>query len=170
MHSPTKSQTATPPTHHRFSIAVGLLDLAIHTHTSNPRRTHILHVHQPQTDAHTYNAKHTHTPLLGTSKHGALLARAAADGADLTFHKQHTSLTDVQFTHKQELMWEVHNTRLLSHSPTLRCPMRSQFTSNSHMAGNCPSMSGLRHDSAFRLLLSCNATTGEDGGHNRELW
>jgi hypothetical protein len=55
-----------------------------------------------------------------------------------------TSLNHFQFTHKQEFMWGVHNTRLLSHNPTLRCPMCAQFTSNSHMAGNCPSLSGLK--------------------------
>jgi ribonuclease HI len=38
-------------------------------------------------DAHTYSTKHTHTPLSKTTKHGALLARAAEDGADLSFHK-----------------------------------------------------------------------------------
>jgi hypothetical protein len=77
-------------------------------------------------------------------KHGALLARAAADGApDSTFRKKHTSLTHIQFTRKQEFIWGVHNTRLLPHNPTLRCLMCGQFTSNGHMAGNCPSMSSL---------------------------
>jgi hypothetical protein len=38
-------------------------------------------------DAHTYNTNHTHAPLSKHTKHGALLARAAADGADFTFHK-----------------------------------------------------------------------------------
>jgi hypothetical protein len=71
-----------------------------------------------------------------TTKYGALFARAAADGADFTFHKTHTSLTDIQFTHKQEFMWEVRNTRLLSHNPALRCPM----------CDNRPPMSGLRHE------------------------
>jgi hypothetical protein len=54
-------------------------------------------------------------------------------------------------------MWGVHNTRLVTHNPTLRCPMCGQFTSNGHMAGNCPTMSGLRHDrhnNALQLLLS----------------
>jgi hypothetical protein len=54
-------------------------------------------------------------------------------------------------------MLGVHNTRLLSHNPTLRCPMCGQFTSNGHMAGNYPSMSGLRqdrHSNAMQLLLS----------------
>ena len=54
-------------------------------------------------------------------------------------------------------MWGVHSTRLLTHNPTLRCPMCGQFTSNGHMAGNCPSMSDLRQDShnnALQLLLS----------------
>jgi hypothetical protein len=53
-------------------------------------------------------------------------------------------------------MWAVHNTRFLSHNPTLRCPMCGQFTSNGHMAGNYPTMSGLRqdrHNSALQLLL-----------------
>jgi hypothetical protein len=40
-----------------------------------------------KTDSHTHSTKHTHTPLSQTSKHGALLARAAEDGADFTFHK-----------------------------------------------------------------------------------
>jgi hypothetical protein len=82
--------------------------------------------------------------------HGALLARAKEDGADFTFHKEHTTLTRTQFTHKQEFMWGVHN-------PTLRCPMCGQFTSNGHMAGNCPTMSGLRqdrHNNAPQLLIS----------------
>jgi hypothetical protein len=71
-----------------FGSFVGPLNLAIHTHTQNTRRTHILHVHQPQNRyADTYNTKHTHTPLSQTSKHGALLARAGAAGADFTFHK-----------------------------------------------------------------------------------
>jgi hypothetical protein len=76
-----------------------------------------------KTDAQTYSTKHTHTPLSQTTKHGTLLARAAADGADFTFHKKYTSLTNVRFTHKQEFMWGVHNTRLLSHNPSPRCPM-----------------------------------------------
>jgi hypothetical protein len=100
-----------------------------------------------KTHAHTYSTtKYTYTPIAQTSKHGACLARAAADEADFTFHKKHIALTHVQFTHKQEFMWGVHNTRLLAHNPTLRCPMCGQFTINGHMAGNCPSMSGLRHD------------------------
>jgi hypothetical protein len=107
-------------------------------------------------DAHTYSTKHTHSPLSHTSKHGALLARAAEAGADFSFQKN-TSLTNIQFTHKQEFMWGVHNTRLLTHNPTMRCRMCGQFTSNGHMAGNCPTMPGLRHDrhnSALQLLLS----------------
>jgi hypothetical protein len=71
--------------------------------------------------------------------------------------KKHTSLTNVQFTHKQEFMWRVHNTRLLSHNPTLRYPMLGQFANNNHMAVNCLSMSGVRqdrHNSAIQLLLS----------------
>jgi hypothetical protein len=47
------------------------------------------------TDAHTYNTKHTHTPLSQPTKHGALLARAVADGSDFSFHKRHTSLTNI---------------------------------------------------------------------------
>jgi hypothetical protein len=39
-----------------------------------------------KTYAHTYNTKHTHTPVSQTTKHGALLPRAAADGADFNFH------------------------------------------------------------------------------------
>jgi hypothetical protein len=58
-----------------------------------------------KTEAYTYNPKYTHTSISLTSKHGTLLARAAADGADFTFHKKHTSLTNVQFTYKQEFMW-----------------------------------------------------------------
>jgi hypothetical protein len=75
-----------------------------------------------KTDAHTYSTKQTHTPLSQTPKHGALLARAAEDGADFTFHKKHTLLTNIQFTHKQELMWGVHNTRLFTHNPTPALP------------------------------------------------
>jgi hypothetical protein len=49
-----------------------------------------------KTNAHTHSTKHTHTPLSQTSKHGgALLARAAEDGADFTFHKKHTTLTNI---------------------------------------------------------------------------
>jgi hypothetical protein len=54
-------------------------------------------------------------------------------------------------------MWGVHNTRLLTHNPTMGCPMCGQFTSNGHMADNCPTMSGLRqdrHSSALQLFLS----------------
>jgi hypothetical protein len=40
-----------------------------------------------KTDAHTYNTKHTHISLAQTTKHNALFARAAADGADFTLHK-----------------------------------------------------------------------------------
>jgi hypothetical protein len=58
-----------------------------------------------KTDAHTYNAKHTHTHLSQTSNNGALLARAAADGADFTFHKKDSSITNIEFTHKQGFMW-----------------------------------------------------------------
>jgi ribonuclease HI len=97
-------------------------------------------------DAHTYSTKHTHTPLSHATKHGALLARAAEDGADFSFHKKYTSLINIHFTHKQEFMWGVHHTRLLTHNPTLRCPMCGQFTSNGHMAGNCPTKSCLRQD------------------------
>jgi hypothetical protein len=50
--------------------------------------------------------------------HGALLARAAVDGADFSFHKKHSTLTNIQFAHKQEFMWGVHNTRLLTHNPS----------------------------------------------------
>jgi hypothetical protein len=57
-----------------------------------------------KTGAHTKNTNHMHTPLSQTSKHGAHLARAAAVGADFTFRGKHASLTNVQFTHKQELM------------------------------------------------------------------
>jgi hypothetical protein len=59
----------------------------------------------------------------------------SANGAGFILHEKNAWLTNVQFTHKQELIWGVHNTRLLSHSPTLRCPMCGEFTSNSHMAG-----------------------------------
>ena len=59
-----------------------------------------------KTDAHTHSIKHTHTPLSQTSKHGALLARAAKAGADFSFHKKHSTLTNIQFTHKQEFMGE----------------------------------------------------------------
>jgi hypothetical protein len=95
-----------------------------------------------KTDAHTYITKQTHTPL--SQIHGALLARAAADGADFTFHKKHTSLTHAMFTHNHEFMWGVHNTRMFSHNPTLRCLLCGQFTSYSHVARKCPFMSGLR--------------------------
>jgi hypothetical protein len=71
------------------------------------------------TYVHKYNIKHTHTPLSQTTKHGALLPRAASDGADFSSHKKHASLTHIQFTHKHEFMWEVHNTRLLSHNNPL---------------------------------------------------
>jgi hypothetical protein len=53
--------------------------------------------------------------------------------------------------------WEVHNSRLLAHNPTLRCPMYGQFTSNGPMVGNSPSMSRLRqdmHNNALLMLLS----------------
>jgi hypothetical protein len=46
-----------------------------------------------KTYAYTYNIKHTHTlPLSLTSKHKALLARAAVNGADLTLHKKNLTL------------------------------------------------------------------------------
>jgi hypothetical protein len=54
-------------------------------------------------------------------------------------------------------MWGVHNTRLLTHNSTLRYSMCGQCTSNGHMAGNCPTMCGLRrdrHNSTLQLLLS----------------
>jgi hypothetical protein len=55
-------------------------------------------------------------------------------------------------------MWGVHNTRLLSHNPTLRSPMCGVLSNNGHMAGNCPAMSGLimhdRHNIPLQLLLS----------------
>jgi ribonuclease HI len=51
-------------------------------------------------DANTYNIKHTHTPLSQTTKHGALFARDAEDGADFSFHKKHSTLTNIQFIHK----------------------------------------------------------------------
>jgi hypothetical protein len=57
-----------------------------------------------RTDAHTHSIKHTHIPLSQTSKRGALLAHAAEDRADFTFHRKHTTLTNIQFTHKQEFM------------------------------------------------------------------
>jgi hypothetical protein len=43
-------------------------------------------------------------------------------------------------------MWGVHNTRLLPWNKALKCPVCGQFMSNGHMAGICPSMSGLRQD------------------------
>jgi hypothetical protein len=49
---------------------------------------------------HAYITKDTHTPFSQTTKHGALLARAAAEGADFTFHQKHTSVTNAQFTNK----------------------------------------------------------------------
>jgi hypothetical protein len=76
-----------------------------------------------KTDAHTYNTKHTHTPLSHPTKNGTLLASAAEDGVDFTFYKTHTRLSNTQFTHKQEFMLGVHNILLLPHNPTLRCPM-----------------------------------------------
>jgi hypothetical protein len=54
-------------------------------------------------------------------------------------------------------MWGIHITRLLTQNPTLRCPMCGQFTSNGHMAGNRPTMPGLRqdrHNSTLQLLFS----------------
>jgi hypothetical protein len=70
---------------------------------------------------HTYTATntHTHTPLTHTTKHGALLARIAEDGADLTFHKKHTTLTNIHFTQKPKFIRGVHNSRLLTHNPTV---------------------------------------------------
>jgi ribonuclease HI len=50
-------------------------------------------------EAPTYSTKHTLTPLSQTTKHGALLARAAEDGADFSFHKKHTTLTQPSQTH-----------------------------------------------------------------------
>jgi hypothetical protein len=63
----------------------------------------------------------------------------------------------MQFIHKQEFMWSVHNTRLLAYNPSLRCPMCGQFTINGHIAGYSPSMLGLqkdRYNDALHLLLS----------------
>jgi hypothetical protein len=54
-----------------------------------------------KTDAQKYNIKHTHTPLSRTTKHGAVLARPVSDCADFSFHKKHTSLTNIQFRHKR---------------------------------------------------------------------
>jgi hypothetical protein len=107
--------------------------------------------------AYIFSTKHTLTPLSHTTNHGALLARAAEDGADFTLHKRRTTLTNIHFTHKHEFIWGVHNTRLLTHNPTLSCPICGQFTSNGHMAGNGPTMSAMRqdrHNSALQLLLS----------------
>jgi hypothetical protein len=81
-----------------------------------------------EANAHYYNNKQTHTPLSRTTKHGALSASAASDGANFSFHKKHTSLANIQCTHKHQLMWGVHNTRLLPHNHTLRYPMCAQFT------------------------------------------
>jgi hypothetical protein len=50
---------------------------------------------------HKYNTKHTHSSLSHATKHGALLAHAAADEADFTLHKKRITLTNVQFTRKQ---------------------------------------------------------------------
>jgi hypothetical protein len=47
----------------------------------------------------------------------AILAHAAADGMNNSYHINHTSLINVQFTHEQEFMWGVHNTRLLTFTP-----------------------------------------------------
>jgi hypothetical protein len=85
-------------------------------------------------DAHKYNIKHTHSPFSRTTKCSALLARAISNGVDFSVHKPHTTLANIQFTHNQEFMWGVHNTRLLPHNPTLRCPMCRQFTITGHMA------------------------------------
>jgi hypothetical protein len=106
-----------------------------------------------RSEAYKHNIKHTHTPLAHTTKHGALLARAAADGAGFSLHKTHASRNNVQFTHKQDFMWGNHNTRRLVYNTSLRCPMRGQFTNNNgRMTCICPSMLDLpqdRHNSAL---------------------
>ena len=77
------------------------LDLAIHPHSTNLGEPISYKYTNLKTDAHIHSTKHTHTHPSQTSKHGALLARAAEDGADFSFHKKHTTLTNIQFTHKQ---------------------------------------------------------------------
>jgi hypothetical protein len=86
--------------------------------------------------AHNHIIIHTHTPLRHITEHGAILTSATSDGVDFLLHTKHTSLTHIQFTHKQESMWGFHNNHLLAHNPTLCCPMCGQFTINGHMAGN----------------------------------
>jgi hypothetical protein len=57
-----------------------------------------------KTDAQKHSIKHTYTPLFPTTKHSAFKAIAASDGANFSFHTEHTSLTHTQFTHKEEFM------------------------------------------------------------------
>jgi hypothetical protein len=65
------------------------------------------------------------------------------------FNSQHINMLN--------LCGGVHNTHLMLHSPNPHCPMCGQLTYNTHMACNCPSMSGIgqdRHNNALQLLLS----------------
>jgi hypothetical protein len=73
--------------------------MAIHSHTPSPRRTHTYRCTNLKANAHTYNTNHTNTPLSQATKHGALLARATADGADFTLHKTHTHHSPMSNSH-----------------------------------------------------------------------
>jgi hypothetical protein len=92
------------------------------------------------------------TPLHHSTKHGNLLATAKLNGVDFISPGKHPSLASTQFIHKMEFTWGVYNTRLLTWTKSLKCPMCGQFISYGHMASNYPSMSGLRQDRHSRAL------------------
>jgi hypothetical protein len=110
-----------------------------------------------KSDARKYSLASATIPLHHITKHGSLLATAKRSGADFTYNGRHLSLTSTQFINKMELMWGVHNTRLLPWNKMFSRPMCGQFINNGDMAGNFPSMTARRqdrHSSALQLMLS----------------
>jgi hypothetical protein len=161
----TKLHTSTPPT--QPTPKVKKFRLAMHTHTRSTRRSHTLHVHQPQNRCtHTYITNHTHTPLSQASKHGALLARAAAAGADFTFHKK-THQSPISNSHtsnnsrKRTTSASYHTTAPYAAPYVVNLPVMAKWPVTAPL---CPTLdmtaTTMRYNSSSP---SWNATTEEDG-------
>jgi hypothetical protein len=103
-------------------------------------------------DARKHSLASTITPFHLGTKHGNLLAIALRNDEDFSFHGQHASRTSTQLKNKMEFMWGGPKTHLLSWKQTLICPICGRFTSNGHIAGNCPSIFGPIQDRCCNTL------------------
>ena len=99
------------------------------------------------------------------TKHQTLLTTAARNGADFSIHKTTTELTLPERISTLEHLWGVHHTRLKRGLPKdhpFLCKQCHNALTNSHMAGNCPSMKALqttRHNSEWSILSNTLKTT-----------